>query len=95
MAIAKNDLENLFEAGLIFVIVILNAVVGVIQEQKAENALKNARIKSPALCMELERARLMWRIAYFRNQYNNTVYPAEPDKKEMTFLKDLISLQGK
>ena len=63
--------------------------------KKAENALKNARIKSPALCMELERARLMWRIAYFRNQYNDTVYPAEPDKKEMTFLKDLISLQGK
>ena len=63
--------------------------------KKAEKALKNARIKSPKLSMELERARLMWRIAYFRNKYNDTVDPAEPDKKEMTFLKDLISLQGK
>ena len=39
MAISQHDLENLFEAILIFVIVIINAIVGVIQEQKAENAL--------------------------------------------------------
>lgn len=63
--------------------------------KKAEKALKNARIKSPALCMELERARLMWRIAYFRNLYNRTVFPEKPDKKEMMFLQDLISLQDK
>ena len=38
-AILDNELESLFEGLLIFVIVIINAVVGVIQEQKAENAL--------------------------------------------------------
>ena len=63
--------------------------------KKAEKELKKARIQSPEQSIKLERARLMWRIAYFRNQYNKTVYPAKPDKKEMTFLKDLISLQGK
>lgn len=39
MAVLEKDTENLFEGLLIFVIVIVNAIVGVIQEQKAENAL--------------------------------------------------------
>lgn len=39
MAVLEKDSENLFEGLLIFVIVIVNAIVGVIQEQKAENAL--------------------------------------------------------
>ena len=38
-AIINHDLEGLFEGILIFVIVIINAIVGVVQEQKAENAL--------------------------------------------------------
>ena len=38
-AIKNNDHESLFEGILIFVIVLVNALVGVIQEQKAENAL--------------------------------------------------------
>ena len=38
-AILENELESLFEGLLIFVIVIINAIVGVVQEQKAENAL--------------------------------------------------------
>lgn len=38
-AIANHDYENLFEGILIFIIVFVNAIVGVIQEQKAENAL--------------------------------------------------------
>lgn len=41
MAVIQNDYENLIEAGLIFAIVIINALVGVIQEQKAENALES------------------------------------------------------
>lgn len=39
MSILEKDTENLFEGLLIFGIVIVNAIVGVIQEQKAENAL--------------------------------------------------------
>ena len=38
-AVLENELESLFEGILIFTIVIINAIVGVIQEQKAENAL--------------------------------------------------------
>lgn len=38
-AITNHDNENLFEGILIFAIVIINAVVGVIQQQKAEDAL--------------------------------------------------------
>lgn len=38
-AVIEHEMENLFEGILIFVIVIVNAFVGVIQEQKAENAL--------------------------------------------------------
>jgi len=38
-AVIHNDLESMFEGILIFVIVIINAVVGVIQQQKAEDAL--------------------------------------------------------
>lgn len=44
-AIVEGNSENLFEGILILVIVIINAFVGVIQEQKAENAL-NALAKS-------------------------------------------------
>lgn len=40
MSVIEKDAENLFEGLLIFVIVIINAIVGVIQEQKAENALQ-------------------------------------------------------
>lgn len=39
-AILDKNYENLFEGILIFVIVLINAIVGVIQEQKAENALE-------------------------------------------------------
>ena len=39
MSVIQNDKESMFEGVLIFVIVIINAVVGVIQELKAENAL--------------------------------------------------------
>ncbi len=38
-AILEQNYENVFEGLLIFAIVLINAIVGVIQEQKAENAL--------------------------------------------------------
>ncbi len=40
-AIMEKSPENIFEGLLILVIVIINAIVGVIQEQKAENALES------------------------------------------------------
>lgn len=49
MAVLEKDAENLFEGMLIFVIVIINAIVGVIQEQKAENALSALQKKSQPL----------------------------------------------
>lgn len=45
-AIFENELESLFEGILIFAIVIVNAIVGVIQEQKAENALQALKKQS-------------------------------------------------
>ena len=39
MAVIHSDLESMFEGILILAIVIINAIVGVLQEQKAENAL--------------------------------------------------------
>lgn len=45
-AITEHDAENLFEGLLIFVIVLINAIVGVFQEQKAENALLALQNKS-------------------------------------------------
>ena len=39
MALISHDYQSLFEGILIFVIVIINAIVGVLQEKKAENAL--------------------------------------------------------
>ncbi len=40
-AIMERSPENIFEGLLILVIVIINAIVGVVQEQKAENALES------------------------------------------------------
>ena len=42
----EKEPENLFEGILIFGIVIVNAIVGVIQEQKAENALLSLEKKT-------------------------------------------------
>ena len=39
IAISQNDKESLFEGLLVLSIVLINAIVGVFQEQKAENAL--------------------------------------------------------
>ncbi len=45
-AITQSDNESLFEGILIFVIVLINAIVGVIQQQKAEDALSALQIQS-------------------------------------------------
>lgn len=42
-AIINHDTESLFEGLLIFAIVIINAIVGVLQSQKAENALEKLK----------------------------------------------------
>ncbi len=46
VALATHEYGDLFESGLIFVIVIVNAVIGVIQEQKAEVALESLSLAS-------------------------------------------------
>ena len=41
MAIVSKNYGDLFEGGIIIFIVILNAVLGLVQENKAENALES------------------------------------------------------
>lgn len=45
-AIFEKNYENIFESILIFIIVIINSIVGVVQEQKAENALNALMIQT-------------------------------------------------
>lgn len=40
MALVKYEYSDLFEGGIIFLIVIVNAIIGVVQEKKAENSLE-------------------------------------------------------
>lgn len=46
VALATHEYGDLFESGLIFLIVIVNAIIGVIQEQKAEVALESLVVAS-------------------------------------------------
>ena len=50
MALIEKKYGNLFEGGLIVFIVILNATLGVIQENKAENALENLKKQAEPFC---------------------------------------------
>ncbi len=40
ISIVKHEYDDLFEGGLIFLIVIMNALIGALQEKRAENALE-------------------------------------------------------
>lgn len=61
----------------------------------AEEKMRRSAPVPPALRLELEQARLAWRIACFRMKYDALPYPPAADKKELAFLTDLLSLQGK
>lgn len=50
IAIASQNYQNLFEGGLILFIVILNATMGVVQENKAENALESLKKTTEPFC---------------------------------------------
>ncbi len=50
LAIYQKEYSNLFEGGIIFFIVILNATMGVIQENKAENALESLKKSTEPFC---------------------------------------------
>ena len=63
------------------------------QFQAAGKNLKQNR--SAQFFLMREKARLNWRIAYFKMYYFPLKYPDKQDKKEIIFLTDLISLQGK
>ena len=62
--------------------------------QKAEQTLKTQG-QTPVHYAARERARLAWRLAFFRREYDTVSLPPAADKKEITFLSDLITLQGK
>ena len=67
-------------------------------KKKYDSAAEKARrltVIPAAVRQELEQARLTWRIAYFRMKYDALPYPPAADKKELAFLADLLSLQGK
>ena len=50
VSLATKTYEDLFEGGLIFIIVIVNAIIGVIQENKAEVALDSLKKLSSPKC---------------------------------------------
>lgn len=50
VAITKKNYSDLFEGGVIFFIVILNAIIGVIQESKAEDALESLKKSTEPYC---------------------------------------------
>ena len=43
----------------------------------------------------MEKARLNWRIAFFRLQHDRVDHLAKYDAGELRFIEDIISLQGK
>ncbi len=53
IAIASKEYQNLFEGGIILFIVLLNATLGVVQENKAENALENLKKHTLPYCQVL------------------------------------------
>lgn len=50
LAIYQKNFSDLFEGGIIFFIVLLNATMGVIQENKAENALESLKKSTEPYC---------------------------------------------
>lgn len=50
LAIVSKNYGDLFEGGIIMFIVCLNAVLGVVQENKAENALENLKKRTVPYC---------------------------------------------
>ena len=50
IALATKNYQNLFEGGLILFIVVLNATMGVVQENKAENALESLKKNTEPFC---------------------------------------------
>ena len=58
IALIHKNYSDLFEGGVIFFIVILNAIIGVIQESKAEDALENLRKSTEPNCKVLRNGKL-------------------------------------
>lgn len=50
MSFIENDSSSLIEGGIILVIVLLNAIMGYVQENKAENALENLKKSTQPYC---------------------------------------------
>lgn len=59
IAVIHKDYSDLFEGGVIFFIVFLNAIIGVIQESKAEDALENLKKSSEPDCKVLRDGKII------------------------------------
>ena len=58
LAFIEKTYSDLFEGGIIFFIVILNAIIGVVQEQKAEDALKSLKQSTEPFCKVIRDGKL-------------------------------------
>lgn len=57
-AIVNKTYSDLFEGGVILFIVVINAIIGVIQESKAEDALENLKKSSEPFCKVIRDGKL-------------------------------------
>lgn len=58
IALINKNYSDLFEGGVIFFIVILNAIIGVIQESKAEDAISNLKKATEPTCKVIRNNKL-------------------------------------
>ena len=58
VSIVQKNYSDLFEGGVIFFIVILNAIIGTIQENKAEDALESLKKSTEPFCKVIREGKL-------------------------------------
>ncbi|MBE5756713.1 MAG: calcium-translocating P-type ATPase, PMCA-type [Clostridiales bacterium] len=59
IAIFENELAELFDSAIIMLIVILNAIIGLVQENKAENALEALKNMNKPFCKVIRNGELI------------------------------------
>lgn len=58
LAIVENDMEELIDAGIILLVVVVNAIIGYIQEEKADKAMENLKDLSKPLCKVMRNGKI-------------------------------------